>query len=113
MVEFHVGIAFIAKMFDARKILSKIFDIYSKSVFMDAGNFFLHKAESVLRHLMWVSNYFINSFYSVLYLGAVQKKIGYQSIQSPVGYYCTKAHLGLNLPQLSFGTLTLLSDWRF
>ncbi len=32
---------------------------------MDAGNFFRHLCELVLRHQMRVSNYFINSFYSV------------------------------------------------
>ncbi len=32
---------------------------------MDAGNFFRHPAELVLRHQMRVSNYFVNSFYSV------------------------------------------------
>jgi hypothetical protein len=31
---------------------------------MDAGSFFQHQAELVLRHLMQVSNYFVNSFYS-------------------------------------------------
>jgi len=31
---------------------------------MDAGSFFRHQAELVLRHRMQVSNYFVNSFYS-------------------------------------------------
>ena len=35
-----MDVAFIAKKFDARNILSKKFEIYSKIVFMDAGNFF-------------------------------------------------------------------------
>ncbi len=59
-----MGVAFIAKKLDARNILSKKFDIYSKIVFMDAGNFFRHLAELVLRHQMQVSNYFVNFFYS-------------------------------------------------
>jgi hypothetical protein len=59
-----VGIAFISKKFDANNSLSKKFDIYSKIIFMDAGNFFRHQAELVLRHQMQVSNYFVNSFYS-------------------------------------------------
>jgi hypothetical protein len=48
----------------ARNILSKKFDIYGEIVFMDAGNFFRHQAELVLRHPMQVSNYFVNFFYS-------------------------------------------------
>jgi hypothetical protein len=35
-----VIIAFIAKKLDTHKVLLKKFDIYSKIVFMDAGNFF-------------------------------------------------------------------------
>ncbi len=41
------------------------FDIYSKIFFRDVGNFFRHLCELVLRHQMRVSNYFVNSFYSV------------------------------------------------
>ncbi len=37
---------------------------------MDAGIFFQHQAELVLRHQMRVSNYFVNSFYSVSTLSA-------------------------------------------
>ncbi len=64
-----MGIAFIVKKFDANNILSKKFDIYGKIIFMDAGNFFRHQAELVLRHQMRVSNYFLNSFYSVWVTG--------------------------------------------
>ncbi len=41
------------------------FDIYSKIFFRGVGNFFRHLCELVLRHQMQVSNYFVNSFYSV------------------------------------------------
>ncbi len=57
---------FIAKKFDICESLSKNFDIYITIVFMDAGIFFRHQAELVLRHQMQVSNYFVNFFYSVL-----------------------------------------------
>ncbi len=60
-----MDIVFIAKKFDARNILSKKFDIYSKIFFRDVGNSFRHLCELVLRHQMRVSNYFVNSFYSV------------------------------------------------
>jgi hypothetical protein len=40
-------------------------DIYSKIFFMDVGNFFRYLCELVLRHQMRVSNYFVNSFYSL------------------------------------------------
>ncbi len=46
-------------------MLSEKFDIYSKIFFRDVGNFFWHLCELVLRHQMQVSNYFVNSFYSV------------------------------------------------
>ena len=36
-----------------------------KIFFRDIGNFFRHLCELVLRHQMRVSNYFVNSFYSV------------------------------------------------
>ncbi len=62
---FDVGNVFIAKNFDKCKILLKKFDIYSKIFFRDVGNFFRHLCELVLRHQMRVSNYFVNSFYSV------------------------------------------------
>ncbi len=52
---------FIAKKFD----ILKNFDIFITIVFMDAGIFFRHQAELILRHQMRVSNYFVNSFYSV------------------------------------------------
>jgi hypothetical protein len=41
------------------------FDIYSKIFFRDVENFFRYLCELVLRHQMRVSNYFVNSFYSV------------------------------------------------
>ncbi len=41
------------------------FDIYSKIFFRDVGNFFRYLCELVLHHQMRVSNYFVNSFYSV------------------------------------------------
>ncbi len=44
--------------------LSKKFDIYSKIAHRDAEIFFRHQCDLVLRHQMWVSNYFVNSFYS-------------------------------------------------
>ncbi len=56
---------FTAKKLDTRKSLSKKFDIYSKIVFRDVGKIFPTPAELVLRHMMRVSNYFVNSFYSV------------------------------------------------
>ncbi len=62
---FDVGNVLIAKKFDKCKILLKKFDIYSKIFFRDVGNFFRHLCELVLRHQMLVSNYFVNSFYSV------------------------------------------------
>jgi hypothetical protein len=45
--------------------MSEKFDIYSKIFFRDVGHFFRHLCELVLRHQMRVSNYFVNSFYSV------------------------------------------------
>jgi hypothetical protein len=45
--------------------MSGEFDIYSKIFYRDVGNFFRHLCELVLRHQMRVSNYFVNSFYSV------------------------------------------------
>jgi hypothetical protein len=36
-----------------------------KIVFRDAGIFFRHQCELVLRHQMLVSNYFVKFFYSV------------------------------------------------
>jgi CRISPR/Cas system endoribonuclease Cas6 (RAMP superfamily) len=45
--------------------LSKYFNIYSEIVFSDAGIFFRHQAELVLRHQMRVSIYFVKFFYSV------------------------------------------------
>jgi hypothetical protein len=45
--------------------MSEKFDIYSKIFFRDVGNFFQYLCELVLRHQMRVSNYFVNSFYSV------------------------------------------------
>ncbi len=57
---------FIAKKYDICESLSKNFDIYIKIVFRDAGIFFQHQAELVLRHQMLVSNYFLKFFYSVV-----------------------------------------------
>ncbi len=45
--------------------MSEKFDIYNKIFFRDVGNFFRHLCELVQRHQMRVSNYFVNSFYSV------------------------------------------------
>ncbi len=46
--------------------MSEKFDIYSKIFFRDVENFVRHLCVLVLRHQMQVSNYFVNSFYSVL-----------------------------------------------
>jgi hypothetical protein len=59
------GNVFIPKKFDPCKIMSEKFDIYNKNFFRDVGNFFRHLCILVLRHQMRVSNYFVNSFYSV------------------------------------------------
>ncbi len=59
------GNVFIPKKFDPCKIMSEKFDIYNEIFFRDVGNFFRHLCELVLRHQMRVSNYFVNSFYSV------------------------------------------------
>ncbi len=59
---------FIVKKFDISEILSKNIDIYVKIFFRDVGNFFRYLCELVLRH---VSNYFVNSFYSVCLSQAV------------------------------------------
>ena len=48
--------------------MSEKFDIFSKIFFRDVGNFVRYLCVLVLRHQMRVSNYFVNSFYSVLYL---------------------------------------------
>jgi hypothetical protein len=45
--------------------MSEKFDIYSKIFFRDVENFVRHLCVLVLRHQMRVSNYFVNSFYSV------------------------------------------------
>ena len=45
--------------------MSEKFDIYSKIFFRDVENFVRHLCVLVLRHQMQVSNYFVNSFYSV------------------------------------------------
>ncbi len=47
--------------------MSKKFDIYSKIFFRDVENFVRHLCVLVLRHQMRVSNYFVNSFYSVTF----------------------------------------------
>ncbi len=57
-----MGNVFIANKFDTYKIVLKKFDIYSKIVFKDAGNFFRHQAELILRHPLRMSNYFVNFF---------------------------------------------------
>ena len=41
------------------------FDIYSKIFYRDVEKFVRHLCLLVLRHQMRVSNYFVNSFYSV------------------------------------------------
>ncbi len=45
--------------------MSEKFDIFSKIFFRDVGNFVQYLCVLVLRHQMRVSNYFVNSFYSV------------------------------------------------
>ncbi len=55
----------LSKKFDICKRLLEKFDIFSKIFFRHVGNFFRHLCELVLRHQMRVSNYFVNSFYSV------------------------------------------------
>ncbi len=45
--------------------MSEKFDIYSKIFFRDVGNFVRYLCVLVLRHQMRVSNYFVNSSYSV------------------------------------------------
>jgi hypothetical protein len=45
--------------------MSEKVDIYSKIFFRDVENFVRHLCVLVLRHQMQVSNYFVNSFYSV------------------------------------------------
>ena len=45
--------------------MSEKFDIYSKIFYRDVEKFVRHLCVLVLRHQMWVSNYFVNSFYSV------------------------------------------------
>jgi hypothetical protein len=67
-----------------RKIPSKKFVIYSKIFIMDAGNFFRHQAELVLRHQMRVSNYFVNSFYSVPVHGATFAHLTASRVLAPV-----------------------------
>ncbi len=42
---------------------------------MDAGIFFRHQAELVLRHQMHLSNYFVKFFYSVLYIPRISLPI--------------------------------------
>ncbi len=57
--------------------MSEKFDIYSKIFFMDVKNFFRYLWELVLRHQMRVSNYFVNSFYSVW----AQRRLAVQSMR--------------------------------
>jgi hypothetical protein len=45
--------------------MSEKFDIYSKIFYRDVEKFVRHLCLLVLRHQMRVSNYFVNSFYSV------------------------------------------------
>ncbi len=45
--------------------MSEKFNIYSKIFIRDVENFVRHLCVLVLRHQMRVSNYFVNSFYSV------------------------------------------------
>jgi hypothetical protein len=45
--------------------MSEKFDIYSKIFYRDVEKFVRYLCVLVLRHQMWVSNYFVNSFYSV------------------------------------------------
>ncbi len=61
--KFNVGNVFIAKKFDTCKGLLKKFDIYSKIVFRDLGNFAPRPDKSALRHPYRVSNFSINFIY--------------------------------------------------
>ena len=63
--KFNVGNVFIAKKFDTCKGLLKKFDIYSKIVDRDVGNFVPHPDKLVLRHPFRVSNFSVNFIYSV------------------------------------------------
>ena len=45
--------------------MSEKFDIYSKIFYRDVEKFVWYLCVLVLRHQMRVSNYFVNSFYSV------------------------------------------------
>jgi hypothetical protein len=47
--------------------MSEKFDIYSKIFYRDVEKFVRYLCLLVLRHQMRVSNYFVNSFYSVCY----------------------------------------------
>ncbi len=44
------------------------FDIYSKIFYMDVEKFVRHMCRLVLRHQMPVWNYFVNSFYSEVWM---------------------------------------------
>jgi hypothetical protein len=59
-------------------MLSEKFDIYSKIFFRDVENFFRYLCELVLRHQMQVSNYFVNSFYSVRTVYALSTTVPYR-----------------------------------
>jgi hypothetical protein len=52
-----MGNAFTAKKFDTCTIVLKKFDIYSKIVFRDAGNFFRHQAELVLHRVSFETSF--------------------------------------------------------
>jgi hypothetical protein len=59
--------------------MSEKFDIFSKIFFRDVGYFVQHLCVLVLRHQMRVSNYFVNSFYSVR--GTVEEgKIAWEDV---------------------------------
>ncbi len=62
--------------------MSEKFDIFSKIFFRDVGNFVRYLCVLALRHQMRVSNYFVNSFYSVpVYCDSIEK------VEIPVSCY--------------------------
>ncbi len=59
------------------------FDIYSKIFYRDVEKF-RHLCLLVLRHQMRVSNYFVNSFYSVAYASVYGNLSGYNLMKTLV-----------------------------
>ncbi len=85
-------IQYLSKKFNICKSLLKKFDIYVKIVFRDAGIFFRHQAELVLRHQMRVSNYCTSSNFFTVYVYAPQAVY----ILRPEGITVCKAHSTAN-----------------